>query len=168
MGVSGCGKSTVGQAIASALGLPYIEGDSLHPPRNVALMASGTPLTDLDRADWLTTLAEKLRASQAAGHGLVVSCSALKRHYRDVLRGGAADVCFVHLHGTPELLRARMLQRSGHYMPPALLDSQLATLEPPGADEAAMTLDIDQSASAITDAALRWLLAAPAPPPPTT
>ena len=166
MGVSGCGKSTVGQAIASALGLPFIEGDSLHPPRNVALMANGTPLTDADRAEWLAALAEKLRAARAAGHGLVVSCSALKRGYRDVLRGGVAGLRFVHLHGAPALLRMRMHQRIGHYMPPALLDSQLATLEPPGADEAAIALDIDQSASAITDAALRWLLAAPAPPHP--
>ena len=161
MGVSGCGKSTVGQAIAQRLSVPFTEGDSLHPPRNVALMAVGTPLTDDDRADWLAALAQRLSQAAAAGHGLVVSCSALKRRYRDVLRRGAPDLRFVHLQGSLAVLRQRMDERRGHYMPPSLLDSQLATLEPPGADESALTLDIVQPAARIAEAALRWLHAAP-------
>lgn len=162
MGVSGCGKSTIGLALAQQLGVPFIEGDSLHPPRNVAMMAAGTPLNDADRADWLAAIAQKLSQAAAAGQGLVVSCSALKRRYRDVLRGGAPDLRFVHLHGSLSVLRQRMNERRGHYMPPSLLDSQLATLEPPEPDEAALTLDIDQPVERITEAALRWLRATPA------
>ena len=161
MGVSGCGKSTIGQAIAERLGLPFIEGDSLHPARNVALMASGSALTDADRAAWLAAIAQKLGQAAAAGRGLVVSCSALKRRYREVLRCGAPDLRFIHLQGSLAVLRQRMDERRGHYMPPSLLDSQLATLEPPGADESALTLDIVQPAARITEAALRWLHAAP-------
>ena len=162
MGVSGCGKTTIGLALAQQLGVPFIEGDSLHPPRNVAMMAAGTPLNDADRADWLAAIAHKLSQAAAAGQGLVVSCSALKRRYRDVLRGGAPDLRFVHLHGSLSVLRQRMNERRGHYMPPSLLDSQLATLEPPEPDEAALTLDIDQPVERITEAALRWLRATPA------
>ena len=161
MGVSGCGKSTIGQAIAERLGLPFIEGDSLHSARNVALMASGSALTDADRAEWLAAIAQKLGQAAAAGRGLVVSCSALKRRYRELLRGGAPDLRFIHLHGSLAVLRQRMSQRRGHYMPASLLDSQLATLEPPGADEAALTINIDQSVDQITDAALHWLQAGP-------
>jgi gluconokinase len=157
MGVSGSGKSTAGRMLAARLGIEFVEGDELHPPRNVALMASGVPLTDADRAGWLDALAERLRAASAAGQGVVLACSALRRAYRDRLRAAAPDLCFVHLHGDPELLRARMAQRSDHYMPPSLLDSQLATLEAPTADEAAITIDIAQPAEAITDAALAWL-----------
>lgn len=162
MGVSGCGKSTVGLGLAARLGLRFVEGDSLHPPRNVALMASGSPLTDADRADWLAALACELRQAATEGHGLVVSCSALKRRYREVLRGAAPGLRLVHLQGSLAVLRQRMDQRRGHYMPPSLLDSQLATLEPPGADESALALDIDRPAEQITEAALHWLLAVPA------
>ena len=142
MGVSGCGKSTVGRLLADGLNLDYIEGDDLHPPENVARMVAGVPLTDADRQGWLQALAQRLADARAQGRGLVLSCSALKRSYRDVLRTGAPDVRFVHLHGTRELLTARMLDRPGHYMPPSLLDSQLATLELPGADEEALSFDI--------------------------
>ena len=142
MGVSGCGKTLIGNAVAQVLGLPFIEGDELHPPRNVALMAAGTPLTDADRADWLATIAARLGSAQAAGQGLVVSCSALKRNYRDGLRASCPGLRFVHLHGSAALLHQRMLARTGHYMPASLLDSQLATLEPPAADEDAISVDI--------------------------
>ena len=140
MGVSGCGKSTVGRALASALGVPFIEGDELHPPRNVALMASGTPLTDEDRLDWLQAVAAALAA--AAGTGAVAACSALKRRYRDILRRGAPGLRFVHLTGDPALLEARLRRRSGHYMPASLLQSQIDILESPDPDENAITLDV--------------------------
>ena len=145
MGVSGCGKSTVGQRLAQRIGVPFLEGDALHPPRNVALMAAGTPLTDEDRAGWLDTIATRLSAL-GPDDGLVVSCSALKRAYRDRLRAAAPDLQFVHLHGTRALLAARLRERQGHHRPPALLDSQLDTLEIPSADEAVLTLDIAEPA----------------------
>lgn len=141
MGVSGCGKSTVGEHLAQSLGLPFLEGDALHPPRNVALMAAGTPLTDADRADWLDAIAARLSALHA-DEGLVVSCSALKRTYRDRLRLATPHLHFVHLHGDAALLAARIGQRQGHYMPPALLVSQLDTLEMPSTDEATLSLNI--------------------------
>jgi len=159
MGVSGCGKSTIGQALADALGVDFVEGDALHPPRNVQLMAAGTPLTDRDRLSWLQALAARLAAAHAARHGLVVSCSALKRAYRDVLRTGAPDLRFVHLRGDAPLLEQRLRTRVGHYMPASLLRSQLDTLEPPGPDEDAITVDITQPAARTVDAIRRQLLA---------
>jgi gluconokinase len=157
MGVSGCGKSTVGRQLAQGLGLRFIEGDDLHPPRNVALMAAGTPLTDADRHDWLQTIATLLSDAAARGQGAVVSCSALKRRYRDQLRQGAPDLAFVHLHGPASLLASRLQSRAGHYMPATLLQSQLDTLEPPQADEAALNFDITQPAEAIVAALLSRL-----------
>jgi hypothetical protein len=145
MGVSGCGKSTVGQHLAQRIGVPFLEGDALHPVRNVALMAAGTPLTDADRAGWLDAIAERLSALDFH-EGLVVSCSALKRAYRDHLRAAAPDLQFVHLHGTRAMLASRLRARQGHYMPPALLDSQLDTLEMPSPDESVLTLDIAEPA----------------------
>jgi gluconokinase len=142
MGVSGCGKSTVGARLAEALALPFLEGDVLHPPRNVARMAAGVALSDEDREGWLQALAGRLREAHAARQGMVLSCSALKRSYRDILRSGAPDLRFVYLHGEPALLAARMAARTGHYMPLSLLDSQLATLEPPGVDENALGFDV--------------------------
>lgn len=155
MGVSGCGKSTLGQALAEALGVPYIEGDALHPPRNVALMAAGTPLTDADRAGWLDVIGERL--AQAGDQGAVVACSALRRLYRDRLRAASPGLRLVHLHGDPALLAERIGQRTGHYMPPALLPSQLQTLEPPDPDEAAITLDIAQPPEALVRRTLQAL-----------
>ncbi len=148
MGVCGCGKSTVGERLAQRIGVPFLEGDALHPSRNVALMASGTPLTDADRAGWLDAIAERLSGLDPH-EGLVVSCSALKRAYRDRLRAATPDLQFVHLHGTRALLAARLGERQDHYMPPALLDSQLATLEIPSADEAVLTLDIIEPADTL-------------------
>jgi gluconokinase len=136
MGVSGTGKSTIGRALAETLDLPFIEGDDLHPPANVAKMADGIPLTDADRAPWLDRIAARL--DQPA----VVTCSALKRSYRDRLRAAAPDLVLVYLHGTPELLATRMAQRDGHFMPTSLLESQLATLEEPAADEDAIPVDV--------------------------
>ena len=141
MGVSGCGKSTVGARLGARTGIPFIEGDTLHPPRNVALMASGTPLTDEDRAGWLDDIASRLYALPT-GQGLIISCSALNRKYRDRLRAACPDLRFIHLHGTKALLEERLQYRTGHYMPPSLLTSQLQTLEPPHPDEFAITLDI--------------------------
>ncbi len=157
MGVSGCGKSTVGRELAAAMGLPFVEGDDLHPPRNVAKMASGTPLTDDDRRDWLATLADVLAGAATRGHGVVVSCSALKRRYRDQLRAGAPGTRLVFLHGSRELLAERLAARSHAYMPASLLESQLQTLEPPAADEGAVELDISLPPPTLVAAALQGL-----------
>ena len=159
MGVSGCGKSSVGAGLAKALGVDFVEGDLLHPPDNVALMAAGIPLGDADRAGWLASIGQRLGQAQAAGQGLVVSCSALKRRYRDGLRAACPGLRFVYLHGPAALLRQRMAARAGHYMPASLLDSQLATLEPPGADESALILDIGPGTAEVVAAALAELQA---------
>lgn len=157
MGVSGCGKSTVGAQLAVALGLEFLEGDLLHSPRNIALMASGVALTDEDRQEWLELLSGRLAQAQTAHHGLVVSCSALKRAYRDILRRGAPGLVLVHLTGNPALLAQRTAQRPGHYMPASLLASQLETLQAPGEDEHALTFDVAQSAKDIVDAVVALL-----------
>lgn len=142
MGVSGCGKSTVGHALAQALRVHFVEGDDLHSPRNVQLMAAGTPLTDADRHGWLQEVAAQLGNATAQARGVVVSCSALKRSYRDLLRAGAPGLRLVYLHGPADVLQTRLGRRSGHYMPPSLLQSQLDTLEPPTDDEAPIMVDI--------------------------
>lgn len=148
MGVAGCGKSTVGIALAERLGARFLDGDSLHPQANIDRMASGTPLNDDDRAPWLAEIGRRFPASDTA---LVIACSALKRGYRNIIRSGDPSVVFVHLHGTRELLSARMTSRPGHFMPPSLLDSQLATLEPLQDDEAGIVVDIDQSVEDIVE-----------------
>ncbi len=152
MGVSGCGKTSIGRSVAAALSLPFVEGDELHPPANVALMAAGTPLTDDDRRDWLDAVATRLAAAQ--GSGVVVSCSSLKRSYRDRLRAAAPGLTLVHLHGSPGLLLERMEAREGHYMPPSLLQSQLDILEPPQANECAIAVDIAEPPDCILAAVL--------------
>jgi gluconokinase len=157
MGVSGCGKSTVGRLIAQRLGCEFLEGDNLHPPRNVERMAAGIALTDLDRRGWLKAIAEQLADAHAARYGLIVSCSALKRSYRNQLRTASNDLAFVHLHASVDVLEARMLSRTGHFMPPSLLASQLQTLEPPGADERCITLDAALPAEQIAEQASVWL-----------
>ena len=144
MGVSGCGKSTVGEGLAERLGWRFVEGDSLHPPENVAKMAAGQPLDDADRAGWLATLADLLAQAREAGQGLVISCSALKRAYRDRLRAGDAQTLFVHLDGSPEVIAARIAARTHQYMPASLLESQFAALQPPAPDEQALTLSVLQ------------------------
>ena len=142
MGVAGAGKSTVGAALAHALGREFVEGDAYHPASNVQRMAAGIPLTDADRAPWLEALAARLRAAEEVGAGLVMACSALKRSYREVLRAGADGITFIYLHGDRGLLAGRLAQRRDHFMPPSLLDSQLAALEPPASDEDAWAYDI--------------------------
>ena len=143
MGVSGCGKSSVGEGLSARLGIPYRDGDDLHPAANVAKMRAGVPLTDEDRWPWLDRVAEVL-AQEAP---VIVGCSALKRAYRDRIRT-AGDVTFVHLVGSRDLIAGRMADRKGHYMPLTLLDSQFAALEPPGPEEA-VAVSIDQSLDAI-------------------
>lgn len=130
MGVCGCGKSTVGEALAQALGWPFLDADEFHPPANVAKMASGSPLTDEDRWPWLDRIAEELRAILARGDHAVLACSALRQAYRDRI-ARAGDVRFVHLAGDYATIAARLASRTHRYMPAALLDSQFATLEPP-------------------------------------
>lgn len=139
MGVSGSGKSTVAGLLAERLGWDLVEGDDLHPDENVAKMASGVPLDDDDRAPWLDTVSSWIVEHALAGVPGVVTCSALKRRYRDVLR--EHDVVFVHLRGSGELLGTRMAAREGHFMPTSLLDSQFATLEPPQPDERHVDVD---------------------------
>ena len=144
MGVSGCGKSSIGRELASVLGVRFIEGDDFHPPANVARMRAGIPLTDADRAGWLQALQLQIVNARAHGTGLVLACSALKRSYRDLLREADPALRFAHLSGTRELIEARMAARPNHYMPVSLLDSQFATLEPLQADEAGLVLDITE------------------------
>lgn len=143
MGVSGSGKSTVAAMVAEALGWDFAEGDAMHPPANVDKMHAGTPLTDDDRWPWLDVIAAWIRDHLDRGVPGVVTCSALKRSYRDVLR--APGVVFVHVAGDGTLIGDRMSQRSGHFMPTSLLASQLATLEPPQPDEAHVTIAADRT-----------------------
>lgn len=142
MGVSGSGKSSVGVALAQALGVAFVEGDEYHPSTNVARMAQGIALTDEDRAGWLRALAARLGEAERGGTGIVMTCSALKRSYRDILRSEAPRLRFVYLEGSRELIAERLARRRGHFMPPALLDSQFATLEAPSPDEGAWVCDI--------------------------
>ena len=145
MGVAGSGKSVVGAALADTLGVEFVEGDQYHSAENVRRMSAGIPLTDDDRAQWLHALALRIRDAKNAGVGLVVSCSALKRGYRDILRAEANDLRFVFLEGERALIADRLAGRRGHFMPPSLLDSQFAALEEPSPDENAWVCDIRQS-----------------------
>lgn len=142
MGVSGTGKSSVGRALAARYGMEFIEGDDHHPQTNIDKMAAGNPLTDEDRWPWLQDLGQQIAA--AAPHPVVLTCSALKRSYRDLLRSSSQGraVLFVHLAGTRELLMGRMQTRERHFMPASLLDSQLDTLEPLQFDEWAVVVDV--------------------------
>jgi len=149
MGVCGCGKSTVGAALARAFDVAFIEGDAYHPAPNVIKMSAGEPLTDDDRAGWLQALAREIAAARARGEGIVVSCSALKRRYRDLLRQADPDLRFAHLQGPRGMIAARMQTRIGHYMPISLLDSQLRDLEPLQPGEAGLTLDTTQPPDAL-------------------
>ena len=140
MGVTGCGKSTVGSALAQTCGMTFVDGDDLHPPANIEKMASGVPLNDTDRAPWLNEVGQTLAGVRGP---VVVGCSALKRKYRDMIRAGAAEpVTFIHLDAERKVFVERLNAREGHFMPPALLDSQIATLEPLQADETGQRIDI--------------------------
>ncbi|KQQ05782.1 hypothetical protein ASG06_04280 [Rathayibacter sp. Leaf185] len=153
MGVAGCGKTTTGVGLADALGGVFIDADDLHPAVNKAKMASGQALTDDDRWPWLHSVGAVFHTAPAAG--TVVACSALRRAYRDLLRSSAGrPLFFVHLAGARELHAARIRARTGHFMPPALLDSQLATLEPLEPDEDGVTVDIAGTPDSIVEAAL--------------
>jgi len=152
MGVSGSGKSLIGAALARALGVEFVEGDRYHSAENVERMSRGVPLTDDDRAQWLRSLAARIREARDAGAGLVMSCSALKRSYRDILRAEANDLRFVFLKGARPLIAERVAARRGHFMPPSLLDSQLASLEEPSSDEGGWVCDIRKSPEEIVAA----------------
>ena len=167
MGVSASGKSVVGIEIARRLHLPFVDADDLHPAENVAKMSQGIPLTDADRMPWLDMVGDRLALRSTGGEvpdsavaeasGVVVACSALKRSYRDRLRARAPHTVFVHLTGDPELLSARALARTGHFMPPALLASQLATLEPLGDDEAGVVVDVTEAVATVAERAVGWV-----------
>lgn len=152
MGVAGSGKSSIGPLLADELGASFLDADTLHPEANVAKMSAGTPLTDEDRWPWLARVGRALADSGPAG--LVVACSALRRSHRQAIREHAPSVTFVHLAGSATTLAQRLSNRSGHFMPVSLLDSQLDTLEPLGADEAGVTVDIDRSPEDIVRIAL--------------
>ncbi len=157
MGVSGSGKTTIARGVAAHLGWEVIEGDSLHPPENIAKMKAGTPLTDADRRPWLQAIAREIDAVRAAGRSAVVACSALKRSYRTILIGDRPDVVLVYLQGSHELIAARIAARKGHFMPPSLLESQFADLEEPGPDERPIVLSVAPGPEAIVAAALEAL-----------
>jgi gluconokinase len=158
MGVSGCGKSSVGARIAAQAGVAFIEGDLLHPPANVAKMAKGTPLTDDDRWPWLDLIAGEIVAALERGEGVVVSCSALKQRYRDHLRSACnRRLRFVYLEGSEMVLHQRMGARQGHFMPLSLLQSQLATLEVPTGEAGVVTVDIDTDLDTIVTRAMAGL-----------
>ena len=161
MGVAGSGKTTVAGLLAQRLGWPSAEADEFHPAANVAKMAAGTPLTDDDRWPWLDAIARWIGEQDAAGRSSIVTCSALKRSYRDVLAAAPGRVRFVHLAGDPAVIAERMGHRTGHFMPTALLDSQFATLEKPTADEHAVILDISHTVPALLAEAARSLVPAP-------
>ena len=154
MGVSGVGKSTLGQQLAAASGQVFVEGDAFHPQANVDKMSAGQPLNDDDRRDWLCAIREQIWQARAQGLGLVVSCSALKRAYRDLLREADPALRFVHLDGPRALIAERLAARRNHYMPAQLLDSQLAALEPLGEDESGLRLDIRQPPAQLVAAVL--------------
>lgn len=155
MGASGCGKSTIGHALADRLGVAFADADDFHPPANIHKMSQGTPLTDEDRAPWLTAVGEELARNDLTG--IVIACSALKTAYRDLLRAHAPRVFFVHLDVTAQILANRMLLRSEHFMPLTLLESQLATLEPLAPHETGLTLNADQPVERITTLAAHAL-----------
>lgn len=154
MGVAGCGKSSVAQALAAGAGIPMIEGDELHPAANVAKMSAGIPLDDDDRRPWLQALVQR-STELLAGTSVVITCSALKRSYRELLRTAGPDVVFVHLTGDPALIAGRMTARNGHFMPTTLLTSQLADLEPLEADERGILVDVAGSIAQQVDAVVR-------------
>ncbi|MEO9169007.1 MAG: gluconokinase [Aestuariivirga sp.] len=155
MGVSACGKTTVGEALAAKLYVQFVEGDKLHPPTNVAKMSAGHPLTDEDRWPWLAQVGVSLKGEK----GIIASCSALKKIYRQrIIESAGRPVSFILLNGDKAILQKRIAARKGHFMPPSLLDSQLATLEIPGPDEHSITIDIALPLEAQVAQAVAFLL----------
>ncbi len=155
MGVSSCGKTTLGEALAQALGVRFVEGDKLHPPENIEKMSAGQPLNDRDRWPWLTKVGEALQGTQ----GVIASCSSLKKAYRDLIHSTAGrPVYFIHLHGSRKLLAARIAARKNHFMPPTLLDSQLATLEMPLPSEPHLTVAINDTLETQVEKSIAFLL----------
>jgi len=151
MGVSGSGKSTIAEPLAKRLNWTFEDGDRFHPASNVAKMSAGHPLTDEDRWPWLRAISDEIDRVCGAGRHVVIACSALKRAYRDVLVHGRDDVRIIYLEGTQSRIAERLARRKGHFMPPGLLDSQFKTLEPPDADENAVTVSIDASVETIVE-----------------
>lgn len=151
MGVSGCGKSTMGALLAKRLGWPFRDADTFHPPANVAKMSAGQPLDDDDRKPWLAAIAAWIDAQRAAGASAIVSCSALKRRYRDVIVGAREDVRLVHLAGTRDVIGGRLAGRKDHFMPPSLLASQFEALEPPSPEERAIVVDVGEAPELIVE-----------------
>ncbi len=159
MGVAGSGKTSVGEGLARRLGVPFLEGDRFHPPASVEKMRSGNPLDDADRQPWLESMAAALAEARRM-HGAVLACSALRRRYRDLLRGACPELRIVFLSGTPAEIAPRLAARKGHYMPASLLDSQFETLEPPAADEPHARVGVDQPIATAVEAALSYLATA--------
>ena len=151
MGVSGSGKTVIGTLLARALGVEFVEGDTYHPPANIEKMSAGIPLTDHDREAWLHAIVERINRANEEGEGVVVSCSALKRSYRDIIRSAGGEVQFIFLRGDQALIGDRIRARKGHFMPPSLLDSQFSSLEEPSTDEDVWVVDIHDSPDAIAD-----------------
>jgi gluconokinase len=161
MGVSGSGKTTVGEALARRLGWVYEDADTFHPASNVAKMHAGHPLTDEDRWPWLKAIAAEIDRACNAGERVVMGCSALRRVYRDIVVHGRNDIRLVYLKGTQQLIASRLAARKGHFMPPDLLTSQFETLEPPGGDEHPVTVSIDASVDSIVNDVLLQLKLSP-------
>lgn len=157
MGVAGSGKTTVGALLSGRLGWTYAEADDFHPPANVAKMAAGHPLDDEDRKPWLEAIGTWIDARHAAGEPGIVSCSGLKRSYRDLLRDGRPQVRIVFLEGSREVIHRRLLARHGHFMKPEMLDSQFADLEPPTPDEHVDVISVEHSPAEIVDTVIRDL-----------
>ena len=151
MGVAASGKTTIGALLAGLLGWPFADADTFHPPANVQKMASGTPLTDADRWPWLRAIAQWIDEHRVPGAHGVVTCSALRRRYRDMLIGNRDDVALVYLKGAQSVIAQRMVTRHGHFMPTALLQSQFDTLEEPHADERALIVSVDAAPTEIAD-----------------
>jgi gluconokinase len=162
MGVSGSGKTTIGEKLAARICWRYEDADTFHPPSNVAKMRAGQPLTDEDRWPWLKAIAAEIDRVCATGERVVIGCSALRRAYRDVLVHGRNNIRIVYLKGTQALIADRLGRRKGHFMPPGLLTSQFKTLEPPTGDEHAVTVSIDGSVETIVEDILRQLALSPA------
>jgi carbohydrate kinase (thermoresistant glucokinase family) len=157
MGVSGCGKSTIGALLGKRLGIPFADGDDFHPTANKEKMAAGIPLTDIDRTPWLAEIGKELAPPADGTHSPIIACSALKRSYRDLLRRYAPDLLFIHLAGDAELIASRLADRTHEYMPSSLLKSQLATLEELGAEESHLVISIGEEPELLVQRIVRML-----------